>query len=151
MPEVERGTRKDEEYGEEEEEKKFPVWIIPLVAGPVLLIILIAALAGSRPTETNGQEEVFNEPQLKKDANDLLMKASKLYHDAMRLQNQKQRDELLDKAMPLCDEAIKKLYEIQDYYEEHNIQHKKGGIWDWEKILKEASVLAYDIQKAHGF
>ena len=148
MPEVEDKTRRDEEYREEEEEKKFPVWIIPLVAGPVLLIVLIVALAGSRPGPDGGTPvEVFNEPKLKKEADDLLMNASKFYHEAMRLQNQKQRDEILDKAGPACDAAIQKLYKIQDYYEEHDIR----GKWDWEKTLQEASQLAYDIQKAHGF
>ena len=96
-------------------------------------------------------EEILNEPRLKKEADDLIMKASQLYHEAMKHQSQKKRDELLDKAMPICDQAIQKLYKIADYYEEHNIQHKKGGIWDWEKTLKDASQLAYDIQKAHGF
>ena len=57
----------------------------------------------------------------------------------------KKRDEVLDKAGAACDKAIEKLDKIREYYEEHNIQHKEGGRWDWEKTLQDASRLKYDI------
>ena len=65
MPKVENEVERDEEFLEEEEEKKFPFWIIPLVLGPILLIVLIAVLASDQPAQTNSpKKEVFNENKL---------------------------------------------------------------------------------------
>jgi hypothetical protein len=105
--------------------------------------------AGIMRRSTGTEPVVFDEPKLKKEAKDLLLKASVLHYQAMSLQNQNNRNEILDKAGAICDEAIKKLGRIANYYEQHNIRAKTGCIWDWEKLFEEASQLAHDIKKAH--
>jgi hypothetical protein len=41
---AEHDADREESYQEEPEEKKFPVFIVPLIAGPVLLLVLIVAM-----------------------------------------------------------------------------------------------------------
>jgi hypothetical protein len=151
---AEEGQRieEDEEYHleDDEEEKKFPVWIIPLVAGPVLLIILIIALAGNQTPADGTVPEQFNEERLKEDASNFYSEAYKRYLDAMKHQNQQKRDEVLDEAAAICDKAIDKLNKIADYYDEHDIMPTEGGTWDWEKSLSDACILRGDISKARG-
>lgn len=154
MPEVENEVNRDEEYlvEEEEEGKKFPVWIVPLVAGPVLLIVLIVALAGSQPTTVDGKPppEPFNEPKLKEAADKLVGEASKFYYDASQVMDQREKDKILDKAGEACDKAIMNIDKIREYYEEHDIQHTVGGIWDWEQTAEEAYKLRAYITRDRG-
>ncbi len=152
MPETENERERAEELAEEEEEKKFPVWIIPLIAGPIILIILIVALTGNRPPREDSPEvEGFNQPKLEKEAGDLLMEANKYYHKAHQSDDQRKRNELLDKAADACGKAIDKLNKIWEHFEEHDIQHKTGSMWVWEKTLSAASQLMDDIVKDRGF
>jgi hypothetical protein len=154
MPKNNRRIDEDEEYhledDEKDDEKKFPVWIIPLVAGPVLLIILIVVLAGNQTGADTPVPERFDEEKLKKEASDFYSEAYKQYLEAMKHQNQRERDEVLDQAAAVCDKAIDKLNKIADYYDKNNIMPSEGGTWDWEKNLSDACILRGDISKSRG-
>lgn len=146
MPEEERDVR-----GEEEEEKKFPVWIVPLVIGPILLVILIAVLAGNQPGTGNGNgEEPFNEAKLVKDAEDLYSKATKFYFDAQKTSTQQEKDALYDKALDETDKALDKLNRIRKYVDDHNIELKPGHVWGWEDTEQKISQLRVDISRDRG-
>jgi len=157
MPDTEKESQEaeaSEERGEKEEEKRaFPVWIIPLIIGPIILIVLILALAGTGPEGNADVEtpEVFNQPKLEKEAGDFLMKAELYYNEAHKVDDQKKRDALLDKAAEACDAAIDRLNKIDQYYEEHNIQHEDGSTWSYEKTLSDACKLRSYIGKDRGF
>jgi hypothetical protein len=155
MPEMQEREKEREEIEQEQEEekKKFPVWIVPLVAGPVILLVLIVLLASTPPpgaSTASVKEEGFNQVRLQEDANRLIGEGHKLYYEASNLQDQREKDKLLDKAGEACDKAIEKLDRIREYYEEHNIEHKAGAIWDWEQIAEEAYKLRTYITRDRG-
>ncbi len=149
---AEQNIDREDRYQEEEEEKKFPVFIVPLIAGPVLLLILIVALAGGSAEPTDGSSvEVFDYDKLRNEADDCVQEASKLYYDAMKLDEQKDRDKLLDKAGTACEKAVDDFERIRMYHEENNLRPKDGNIFEWEDAYKQASKLLYDINKMKGF
>jgi hypothetical protein len=148
MPEAEKVKREEQV---EEEEKKFPVWIIPLVAGPVVLIILIAVLAGDQTPGGGSGEPVFNEEQLTEEALEYYSEASKLRFDAVRARTQRQKDKIYDKALKISAKAMDNLNKIYDYYEKHKIEHTGGGnVWQWERIMQDVGQLIIDISRDRG-
>jgi hypothetical protein len=148
MPEAER---KDREERFEEEEKKFPIWIIPLVAGPVILIILIALLAGGQQPPIGSNAVVFDEEVLKKEAIDWCSEGMKLYCDARNVGSRRQKDKMYDKALKITEKAMDNLNRIRKYYDDHNIQLTgDGSCWDWEKIEQDVSKLRSDLVRDRG-
>ena len=140
-----------EEMREEEEEKKFPVFIVPLIAGPVLLLVLIIALAGGTTESTDGPVvEVFNYDKLRQEADDCYVKASELYFGAMKIEDQKERDKILNEAYDICAKAMGNFEKIAQYYEENKLKPKAGHKFEWQAGHEDATLLQYDIQKAMG-
>jgi hypothetical protein len=148
---AEQDIEREDAYQEEEEEKKFPVYIVPLIAGPVLLLVLIVAFMGDPADTTDGPAEpVFNYDSLRQEADESYVKASELYFKAMKLDSQKERDKLLNEAYDICAKAMENFGRIADYYEENNIQARAGHKFEWEDGYQQASQLQYDIQKGMG-
>jgi len=154
MPELGDEVRNDEERTKksEEDESKFPMWIIPLVAGPIILIILIVLLASNQPGGNNDEiPEGFNQPRLMKEAINFQSEATKFYHEAQKHQDQKKRNEFYDKALDVSEKALMNIEKIREYFEEKGIEKEQGGVWDWEKLEQEICQLRIDITRDHGF
>ena len=149
MPQEERYEREEEFAGEE---KKFPVWIIPLVAGPVLLLVIIGVLAsGTQGTQNGNGVVVFDEEQLKEEAVDLYSEGMRLYCDARNVGSRKQKDKMYDKALKITEKAMDNLNSIRKYYDDHNIQLSgESTCWDWEKIEQDVSKLRSDLVRDRG-
>lgn len=149
MPQ-EDSYEKEEEF--EGEEKKFPIWIIPLVAGPILLLVIIGVLAsGSQPSNGGSGEAVFDEEVLKKEALDMYSEGMRLYCDARNAGSRKQKDKMYDKALEITEKAMENLNRIRKYYDDHNMQLSgEGSCWDWEKIEQDISKLRIDLVRDRG-
>jgi hypothetical protein len=148
---AEHDADREESYQEEPEEKKFPVFIVPLIAGPVLLLVLIVALAGgSGETTSSSPVEVFDYDKLRKEADEHYVKASELYFQAMHVENQKEKDKILNEAYDICAKAMDNFGRIDRYYEENKLRPRAGHKFEWEDGYQQASQLQYDIQKAMG-
>ena len=149
---AEQDVDRQEEYQEEEEEKKFPVFIVPLIAGPVLLLVLIIALAGGTTETTDGPvEEVFDYEKLRNEADSCVQEASQLYYQARQLDDQKEKDKLLDKASTACEKAIQNFERIRTYHEKRGLKPKAGHRYEWDDAYQQASILQSDIIKEKGF
>lgn len=149
MTQERRRRETEEEFLVEDdiEKKKFPIWIIPVVVGPIVLIVLIVALAGTAPPPD--EIKVFNQRKLEAEGDRFYSDAYKIYLEAQDLPDQAQKDKALDKAAELCDRAIDRFEEIRMYYEEHDLQPRTGR-WVWEKKYEEANQLRVDITRSRG-
>lgn len=150
MAENERMKETEEEFVMEddiEEKKGFPVWIIPIIAGPILLIVLIVALA--EPTGPIDTPEIFNQTLLESEADEFYSQANKLNIEARGYEDQSTRDKLFDKASALCDKAIDRYEKIRVHYEEKGYEPEKG-MWLWEKKYMDTCQLRGDINRDRG-
>jgi hypothetical protein len=146
------GSERRDEKEREVSEKRVSRWpIIPLIGGPVGILILLCYVASAKPPAPVAPDETSGviEENLLKEAEEIKSEAQRLYYAAFNEEDQKKKNEVCDQALALCDKALDKYDKIRIAYEKRGLMDKAN--WVWEQANVELNTLRKDISSIRGF
>jgi len=149
-------NQKEKEPKVSEKEPRIKRWpIIPLIGGPVGILILLCYVTTTKPPTPVERSEFadVNEQVLLNEAEKLKSQAEQLYPITVSEDDFKKRNELCDKGIDLCDKAIEKFVKIGGAYEEQEKKGliTKGAIYQWEESYRETCELRKRFEDIKGF
>jgi hypothetical protein len=134
-------------------EKRVSRWpIIPLIGGPIGILIVICYVASVKPpapVAPSASADV-NEQTLLNEAEELKGRADQLYQKASAEEDQGKRNKLCDEARNLCEKAQAKFDRIREAYQERGLLDK-GVHYQWEQSNEELNRLIDVINFIRGF
>lgn len=156
MANAQPGNQKEKELEVREKEPRIRRWpIIPLVGGPIGILILLCYVTTTKPPEPVEPDKFagVDESKLLREVEELKSQADQLYQSAESEEDPQKKNALCDKALELCWEAQRKYDTIREAYEDQEKRGllKEGKTYQWEQSNEELNELIGRIKFIKGF
>ena len=156
MANAQKENQKEKEREVSKKEPRIRRWpIIPLIGGPIGILILLCYVTTAKPPTPVKPDEFagVKEQDLLNKAEKLKSQAELLYHKAEGEDDFNKKNALLDEALKLCWQAQENFDKIRGAYEQQEEKGllKQGVTYQWEQSYEELCELIARVKFIKGF